>query len=130
MDLLRQTFDLMSELDGANEDSDFSYIHQPSIAEHEQNHYYEEWTPLVALFVTRGCKPRSAMLIERDLKPSDGRAIDTQSSGAWLSLRRPSHSSSQMSVRLAWLLERDGWWLWTSETQREALELLTSLLHA
>ena len=29
---------------------------------------------------------------------------------------------------LSWLLERDGWWLWTSETQHEALELLTSLL--
>jgi hypothetical protein len=29
---------------------------------------------------------------------------------------------------LSWLLERDGWWLWTMETQREALALLTSLL--
>jgi hypothetical protein len=49
VDLLRQAFDLMSELGEASEDSDFSYIHQPSIAEHAQNHYYEEWTALVAL---------------------------------------------------------------------------------
>jgi hypothetical protein len=128
VDLLRQVFDLMSELDGASEDSDFSYIHQPSIAEHEQNHYYEEWTPLVALV-------RDAWLqtAERD---ADRARLEAE---RWQSYRYPIFRRLAFFAAtfplvipsgraLSWLLERDGWWLWTSETQREALELLTSLL--
>ena len=127
-DLLRQTFDLMSELDGASEESDFSYIHQPSIAEHEQNHYYEEWTPLIAM--VRDAWVQSA---ERD---ADRARLETE---RWQSYRYPIFRRLTFFAAtfprvipsdraLSWLLERDGWWIWTSETQREALELLTSLL--
>ncbi len=128
VDLLRQAFDLMSELDEASEDNDFSYIHQPSIAEHAQNHYYEEWTPLVALV-------RDAWLqtAERD---ADRARLEAE---RWQSYRYPIFRRLTFFAAtfplviptrraLSWLLERDGWWLWTSETQREALELLTSLL--
>jgi hypothetical protein len=128
VDLLRQVFDLMRELDGASENSDFSYIHQPSIAEHEQNHYYEEWTPLVAL--VRDAWKQTA---ERD---ADQARLETE---RWQSYRYPifrrltffaaTHPLVIPYERaLSWLLERDGWWLWSSEAQREALELLTSLL--
>lgn len=128
VDLLRQVFDLMRELDGANEDSDFSYIHQPSIAEHAQNHYYEEWTPLVAL--VRDAWTQTA---ERD---ADQARLEAE---RWQSYRYPIFRRLAFFAAtfplvitngraLAWLLERDGWWLWSSETQREALELLTSLL--
>jgi hypothetical protein len=128
VDLLRQAFDLMSELGEASEDSDFSYIHQPSIAEHAQNHYYEEWTALVALV-------RDAWLqtVDRD---TDRARLEVE---RWQSYRYPIFRRLtffaatfplviQSGRALSWLLERDGWWLWTGETQREALELLTSLL--
>jgi hypothetical protein len=128
VDLLRQVFDLMSELDGASEDSDFSYIHQPSIAEHEQNHYYEEWTPLVAL--VRDAWVQTA---ERDAARARLEAERWQSY-RYPIFRRLTFFAATLPLvipkgrALSWLLERDGWWLWTSETQREALELLTSLL--
>ena len=128
VDLLRQAFDLMHELDGASEDSDFSYIHQPSIGEHEQNHYYEEWTPLVALV-------REAW-IETAERNAEQARLEAE---RWQTYRYPifrrltffaaTFPAVISSGRaLSWLLERDGWWLWTSETQREALELLTNLL--
>jgi hypothetical protein len=128
VDLLRQVFDLMSELDGASEDSDFSYIHQPSITEHEQNHYYEEWTPLVAL--VRDAWIQTA---ERDAERARLEAERWQSY-RYPIFRRLTFFAATFplvipnGLALSWLLERDGWWLWTSETQREALELLTSLL--
>jgi hypothetical protein len=128
VDLLRQAFDLMSELNGASEDSDFSYIHQPSVAEHEQNHYYEEWTALVALV-------REAWLQTAE-RHSDRARLEAE---RWQSYRYPIFRRLTFFAAtfplvipsgqaLLWLLERDGWWLWTSETQREALALLTSLL--
>jgi hypothetical protein len=128
VDLLRQVFDLMSELDGASEDSDFSYIHQPSIAEHEQNKYYEEWTPLVAL--VRDAWIQTA---ERDAERARLEAERWQSYRYPIFRRLTFFAATFPHVipngrALSWLLERDGWWLWTSETQREALELLTSLL--
>ena len=128
VDLLRQAFDLMSELDGASEDSDFSYIHQPSIAEHEQNHYYEEWTPLVALV-------RDAWFQTAERHPDRARLeAERWQSYRYPIFRRLTFFAATFSLvipsgrALSWLLERDGWWLWTSETQREALALLASLL--
>jgi SIR2-like domain len=128
VDLLRQAFDLMSELDGASEDSDFSYIHQPSIADHDQNKYFEEWTPLVALV-------REAWIqtAERDVERARLEAERWQSYRYPIFRRLTFFAATFPLVipvgrALLWLLERDGWWLWTSETQREALELLTSLL--
>jgi hypothetical protein len=128
VDLLRQALDLMSELGEASEDSDFSYIHQPSIVEHAQNHYYEEWTALVAL--VRDAWIQTA---ERDV---DRAQLEVE---RWQSYRYPIFRRLTFFAAtfplvipsgraLSWFLERDGWWLWTSETQREALELLTSLL--
>jgi SIR2-like domain len=128
VDLLRQVFDLMSDLDGASEDSDFSYIHQPSIAEHEQNKYYEEWTPLVALV-------RDAWIETVARDPERARLeVERWQRYRYPIFRRLTFFASTYPLvignrrALSWLLERDGWWLWTSETQREALELLTSLL--
>jgi hypothetical protein len=123
-DLLRDAFGLMRELGGATDLSDFSYIHHPSIAEHPQNQYFQEWTPLVELL-------RDSWLA---VASTDSRAayIETQ---RWQKYRYPifrrlalfaagleSIFSPQQS--LSCLLADHYWWLWSSETQRETLQLL------
>ena len=47
--LLRDALDLMRELDGASDRSDFSYVAHPSIEPHEQNRDFNEWTVLIDL---------------------------------------------------------------------------------
>lgn len=123
-DVLREAFDLMRELGGANDLSDLSYIHQPSIEEHPQNQYFQEWTALVEL-----------------LRESWVAAARTNARAAYLETERwgnyrypifrrftlfaATHNAVFTGVQsLGCLLEDGGWWLWSSETQREALQLL------
>ncbi len=47
--LLRDALDLMRELGGAEDRSDLSYMHQPSISEHPQNRDFHDWTALIDL---------------------------------------------------------------------------------
>ncbi len=47
--LLIRVFDLFALCDQADERSDLSYMYHPSIADHEQNHDYEEWSKLIEL---------------------------------------------------------------------------------
>jgi hypothetical protein len=47
--LLRDALDLMRELGRANDRSDRSYVHQPSISAHPQNRGFREWTVLIEL---------------------------------------------------------------------------------
>ena len=47
--LLRDAFDLMHELGGADEKSDHSYSYQPSISKHPQNNDFRDWTGLIIL---------------------------------------------------------------------------------
>jgi hypothetical protein len=49
--LISRAFDLYSILGTASEDLDLSYISRPSIAPHEQNTNFEEWTVLVDLLI-------------------------------------------------------------------------------
>ena len=47
--LLHDALDLMRELDGADDRSDLSYVHQPSISDHPQNRNFPDWTALIEL---------------------------------------------------------------------------------
>ena len=47
--LLRDCLDFMRLLEGADDRSDLSYVHQPSIAEHSQNQAFRQWTALIDL---------------------------------------------------------------------------------
>lgn len=47
--LLRDALDLKRELGSAEDRSDLSYMHQPSISEHPQNRDFRDWTALVEL---------------------------------------------------------------------------------
>ena len=62
-DLLRQAFDLMNELDGAGEDTDFSYIHHPLSPSTNKTTTTRNGHPWLPWFERRGCKWRSGIPI-------------------------------------------------------------------
>lgn len=125
--LLRDALDLMRELGGAEDRSDLSYIHQPSISEHPQNRDFHDWTALIDL-------TRDAWLATAAQSP----ARATLMAQAWwhtpypLFRRLAFFAAAQGDVipkrqALDWLLADDHWWLWSVETEREAMRLLVAL---
>jgi SIR2-like domain len=127
-DLLREALDLMHYLEGADEMNDLSYIHQPSIAEHPQNQHFQEWTTLIdlvrdswrAVALTDPMRARLEVLRWQRYRYPTFRRLTlfvSQDAGVF---------SSQQA--LEWLLQDRAWWFWSSETQREALQLLGHLV--
>jgi len=125
--LLRDALDLMRELGGAEDRSDLSYRHRPSISEHSQNRDFHDWTALIDL-------TRDAWLATAAQSPARA-ALMAQ---AWwhtpypLFRRLAFFAAAQGDVipkrqALDWLLADDHWWLWSVETEREAMRLLVAL---
>ena len=125
--LLRDALDLMHELGQADERSDQSYSSQPSISEHPQNHGYRDWTTLIE-FV------RDAWLATCARSPEEARTA----AEAWWQIPYPvfrrlaffAAAQNEIIARrqaLDWLLSDESWWLWTTETLREAMRLLVAL---
>lgn len=125
--LLRDAFELMRELGGVEAKSDLSYIHQPSIAEHPQNGDSHDWTALIDL--TRDAWMATAV-------QSPERA--TLAAETWWLIPYPVFrrlaffAASQEKViphrlGLHWLLADECWWLWSVETEREAMRLMVAL---
>ena len=126
--LLRDALDLMRELDGANDRSDLSYIAHPSIVYHEQNRDFRDWSLLVDL--TRDAWVASA---------EASRVVARAEVERWLSLPYPifrrlaffaaTHRNVFSAQEALEMLLLDAWWLWSTETQREAMRLLVSFAH-
>lgn len=125
--LLRDALDLMRELGSAEDKSDLSYVHQPSIGEHPQNKDFHDWTVLIEL-------TRDAWLAT--LVQSPARAALVAESWAHtpypLFRRLAFFAATQGDVianrrALDWLLADACWWLWSVETEREAMRLLVAL---
>ncbi|MEO5955634.1 MAG: anti-phage defense-associated sirtuin Dsr1 [Nitrospiraceae bacterium] len=125
--LLRDILELMAELEGASDKCDLSYTHRPSITDHEQNNDYHEWTILIEL-----C--RDAWLSAAAQNPP----LAKMELVRWKFIRYPLFrrleffASSETTLvlpteGLALLLQDDGWWIWSSETQREYFRLLLRL---
>lgn len=125
--LLRDALDLMRELGSAEDRSDLSYMHQPSISEHPQNRDSHDWTALIDL-------TRDAWLATAAQSPARA-ALMAQ---AWwhtpypLFRRLAFFAAAQDNVipkpqALDWLLAHDHWWLWSVETEREAMRLLVAM---
>ncbi len=122
--LLRDALDLMRELGSADDRSDLSYMHQPSISEHTQNRDFRDWTALIDL-------TRDAWL--ETVAQSPARAMLAAQSW-WqtpypLFRRLAFFAAAKRDViphrqALDWLLSDDRWWLWSVETEREAIRLL------
>ena len=125
--LLKDALDLMSALEKADDRSDPSWIHLPSISEHEQNNSYQDWTILIELV-------RDSWLAMCDRSAERARAA----AEAWLAIRYPvfrrlvffaAAQDGIVPIRTAldWLLSDDRRWLWSQVTQREAMRLLARL---
>ena len=125
--LLHDALDLMRELGGADSQHDTSYMHQPSISEHPQNRDFHDWTALI-------CLSRDAWLETAARFPKRAR----QEAERWLDIRYPlfrrlaffaATDSTLFSPQEAfgWLIADDNWWLWSVETEREALRLLVTI---
>jgi hypothetical protein len=125
--LLRDALDLMRELGSAEDRSDLSYMHQPSISEHPQNRDFHDWTALIDLtrdawLATAAQSPARAALV----------AQDWWQTPYPLFRRLAFFAAVQDNVipkrqALDWLLADDHWWLWSVETEREAMRLLVAL---
>jgi hypothetical protein len=126
-DLLRETLDLMQALGGATNQADGTYVHHPSIAPHPQNRNFRDWTSLIELV-------RDAFLASSDT------SIDQAQSEVrrWVTIPYPIFrrltffAATETNLfapeeALNWLLADDHWWLWSVETQREAIRLLMVL---
>lgn len=124
---LIEVLDLMAELDGACEKSDLSYIHRPSIIDHQQNNEFREWTCLISL-----C--RDAWLYAAIQNPSLAKSEFER----WKHIRYPlfkrlllfAAAESKLfddEEALQILLMENAWWLWSQETRRESYRLLLRL---
>jgi len=125
--LLRDTFDMMFELGGADDRNDMSYIHQPSISKHPQNRGFRTWTALIDL-------ARDAWLATVAKFPERARMeVERWRCIPYPIFRRLTFFAATNATlfppqqALEWLLDEDRWWLWSVETEREALRLLVSL---
>ncbi|MDK9719067.1 MAG: hypothetical protein OEL57_14370, partial [Trichlorobacter sp.] len=125
--LLRDVLDLMRELGGAEDKSDLSYLQQPSISDHPQNNDFRDWTVLIDL-------TRDAWLATVKISPEQARLV----AESWwmvpypLFKRLTFFAAIQGEVipihqSLSWLLSDDNWWLWSVETEREAMRLLVTI---
>lgn len=125
--LLRDALDLMHELGGADNRSDLSYIHQPSISKHPQNRDFHDWTALIDL-------TRDAWLAIASQSTERARlAAECWWQIPYPLFRRLSFfAAAQDNViprrrALNWLVSDDQWWLWSVETERETMRLLVAL---
>lgn len=125
--LLRDSLDLMRELEGATDEEDPSAFWHPSIAEHRQNEHYRDWTVLIDL-------ARDAWVATAETDPPRA-LLQIQN---WLAMpyplfRRLAFFAAQdervvaPEQALAWLLMDDGRWLWSRATQREAIRLMVTI---
>lgn len=125
--LLRDVLDLRRELDDVDNKSDQSYSWQPSISEHEQNNKFHDWTALIDL-------NRDAWLATAMQSPARAALVAESWSNTPYPLfkRLAFFAAAQDGViplrrALDWLLADECRWLWSAETQREALRLLVFL---
>lgn len=125
--LLRDALDLSQELGDANEQCDLSYVQQPSISDHPQNRNFHDWTSLIEL-------ARDAWLATAKIDHARAR----HAAEGWWQVSYPvfkrlalfaAAQNDVISQRQAldWLLADECWWLWSVESQREALRLLVAL---
>ena len=125
--LLLEALELMRTLQGADAQSDQSYLNQPSIAEHPQNQKFRDWTALIDL-------TRDAFLAT---VPTSARRAQAEAE-RWLGYPYPlfrrlaffAATNTELfspGVSLQWLLVDGNWWLWSVETEREAIRLIVKL---
>ena len=125
--LLRDALDLMRELGEADDKSDPSYFHRPSIQEHPQNRNFHNWTALIEF-------ARDAWLATAAVAPERARFnAETWQLVKYPVFRRLAFFTAThedvipLRQGLDWLLADDHWWLWSPLCRREAMRLLAAM---
>lgn len=122
--LLRDALNLFRELGDANNKHDRSYWDQPSISDHWQNRGFRDWVVLIELVrdswiaIHRRAKSRAQTIASNWIRqpyPAFKR----------LALFAAAHGKGTPGAEwVNWLLSDNAHWLWSVETQREAMRLL------
>ena len=127
--LLRDAMDLARELGGVDNQHDRSYIYLPSIAQDLPNIRWRGWASLIRL-------TRDAWTAAAGISPERARrAAENWCTVPYPVFRRLAlFAATHQDVipprqRVDWLLADDHWWLWSVETQNEAIRLLAALVH-
>lgn len=122
--LLRDALDLLRELGDADDLNDRSHWDMPSISPHWQNRGFRDWVALIELL-------RDAWLATLESAPERARRIAL----GWFEIPYPTFKRLALFAAsqdgcidsgqwVDWLLQDDGWWLWSVDTQRETMRLL------
>ena len=125
--VLRDACDLIHELGEADDKHDGSYSSQPSIGDHPQNTHYREWAVLIELcrdawLETAAREPEKARI---ELRRWRGIAYPVFRRLSFFAAANSPHVPADEGLTL--LLSDQAWWLWSPETQREAIRLLVFL---
>lgn len=125
--LLRDTLDLMREMGGVDDRQDMSYMHQPSISEHPQNREFHDWTAQIDLArdAWRAAMEKFPERAQMEAERWRGIPYPLFKRLAFFAATHSKLFAPQQA--LTWLLADDHWWLWSVETQREALRLLVMI---
>jgi len=125
--LLRDTMELMQDLEGADSRRDYSYVYKPSISPHGQNRQNRDWVALIDL-TTDAWKeaskvdPESARAVARSWRAVPFPLF--QRLAMWAAAESDLISSADA---VAALTDDGSYWLWAIETHRETMRLLSSL---
>ena len=122
--LLLDALNLYKEMGNTDEHSDRSYWDLPSICEHFQNRGFHDWVTLIEVL-----RDSWLQILSTNPKEAHSRAI------IWfdkpfptfkrLALFAASHDSViEPRMWCEWLCRDNGWWLWSTNTQREVMRLL------
>ena len=127
--LLNNALDLLSEIGMANENVDNSCSYKPSISNHEQNQFAQDWTVLVDLV-------RDAWLVQVEFSVDQARST----AESWAKIQYPLFMRLAFfaatyekvvhpKTSIEWLLGNNSKWLWSTQTRREVMRLLATLPH-
>ena len=125
--ILLETMNLKAELGDADYWNDRSYFDQPSISHHAQNRDFHDWTVLVTLCrdswlnVASNNTPKALLCAQWWMK----QPYPIFKRLAFFAAAQETVVSANEA--LEWLLSDDAWWLWSFETQREAMRLIAHL---
>jgi hypothetical protein len=125
--VLKQAMELFEMVEKADALDDPSYIDQPSISPHDQNARHRDWTALIELLRDSW---QATLRVDRE---AARRIVERWRILPYPVFRRMSFfamTESDLyspSESLAYLLERDGWWLWSPRTSREKYRLLQNI---
>lgn len=122
--VLMDALNLAQEMSGADDWSDRSHWDLPSISEHPQNRGFHDWVNLIELL-----RDSWLQILSNDISLASALAK------SWfnkpypvfkrLALFAARHDNVvESELWCNWLCQDDGWWLWSTETQRETMRLL------